>query len=327
MSSRAPALAGPELCAARSDAAARAAASLPDAILTGVTAGQAVWGTLARMDPGKQDPARDQHTRRFSRYVAIGDSTTEGLEDPTPDGLGYRGFADRLAARLARERPDLLYANLGIRGRKMRQIRAEQLEPALALEPDLVSIVGGLNDILRPRIDFDRVVSDLDHMVGSFAARGATVLGMTFPDAARIMPAARPAKRRVHAFNRAVRAIADRHGMLIADLEAHGVVDARLWSVDRLHANTAGHARIAAAMTQALGLEADEDPWAPLPPAERIPRASAVTKELAWMTRHMAPWIVRRVRGRSSGDGRSAKRPSLAPIDLERKSETAAELA
>jgi hypothetical protein len=215
----------------------------------------------------------------------------------------------------------------------MRQIRDEQLEPALALEPDLVSIVGGLNDILRPRIDFDRVVGDLEHMVSAFASRGATVLGMTFPDAARIMPAARPARRRVSAFNLAVREIAGRQGMLLADLERHGVVDRRLWSMDRLHANSSGHARIAAAMAQALGLEPDEDPWAPLPPAEPIPRATALTTELAWMGRHMAPWIMRRIRGRSSGDGRLAKRPALAPLelhldlDLDLGSETAAELA
>jgi lysophospholipase L1-like esterase len=270
---------------------------------------------------------RGQPTIRFSRYVAIGDSTTEGLEDPTPDGLGYRGFADRLAVRLARERPGLLYANLGIRGRKMRQIRDEQLEPALALEPDVVSIVGGLNDILRPRIDFPQVVGDLEHMVSAFAARGATVLGVTFPDAARVMPAARPAKRRVSAFNRAIREIANRHGMLIADLERHGVVDRRLFSLDRLHANSSGHARIASAMEQALGLEPDEDPWAPLPPADPIPRATALTTELVWMSRHMAPWIMRRIRGRSSGDGLSAKRPVLAPLELELDSETAAELA
>jgi lysophospholipase L1-like esterase len=262
---------------------------------------------------------------RFSRYVAIGDSTTEGLEDPTPDGLGYRGFADRLAVRLAREQPGLLYANLGIRGRKIRQIREEQLEPALALEPDLVSIVGGLNDILRPRIDFDRVVGDLEHMVSAFAARGATVLGVTFPDAARIMPAARAARPRISAYNRAIREIAGRHGMLVADLERHGVVDRRLFAVDRLHANSAGHARIAAAMARVLGLEPDEDPWAPLPLADPIPRATALTTELAWMSRHMAPWIMRRIRGRSSGDGLEPKRPSLAPIDLH--SETAAELA
>jgi lysophospholipase L1-like esterase len=270
---------------------------------------------------------RGHTTIRFSRYVAIGDSTTEGLDDPMPDGLGYRGFADRLAVRLAREQPALLYANLGIRGRKLRQIRDEQLEPALALEPDLVSVVGGLNDILRPRIDFDRVVGDLEHMVAAFAGRGATVLGVTFPDAARIMPAARAARRRVSAFNVAIREIAGRHGMLVADLERHGVVDRRLFAVDRLHANSAGHARIAAAMAQALGLEPDEDPWAPLPSAEPIPRATALTTELAWMSRHMAPWIVRRIRGRSSGDGLAPKRPVLAPLEFDLGSETAAELA
>jgi lysophospholipase L1-like esterase len=265
--------------------------------------------------------------RRFSRYVAIGDSTTEGLEDPTADGLGYRGFADRLAARLAREQPALLYANLGIRGRKMRQIREEQLEPALALEPDLVTITGGLNDILRPRIDFLEVVWDFEHMVSAFASRGATVLGVTFPDAALIMPAARLARRRVTGFNRAVRKIAARHGMLIADLERHGVVDRRLWSVDRLHANSSGHARIAAAMEQTLGLEPDEDPWAPLPPADPIARGAAISTELLWMSRHMAPWIMRRIRGVSSGDGLSPKRPALTPLQLDLGSETAAELA
>ena len=270
---------------------------------------------------------RGQPGIRFSRYVAIGDSTTEGLEDPTADGLGYRGFADRLAARLAREQPALLYANLGIRGRKMRQIREEQLEPALALEPDLVRSPEGSTTSSGRASTSLKSYGDLEHMVSAFACRGATVLGVTFPDAALIMPAARLARRRVSAFNLAVRKIADRHGMLIADLERHGVVDRRLWSVDRLHANSSGHARIAAAMEQTLGLEPDEDPWALLPPAERIPRGTAISTELAWMSRHMAPWIVRRIRGRSSGDGLAPKRPALAPLEFDLGSETAAELA
>jgi lysophospholipase L1-like esterase len=278
--------------------------------------GQAVWDTLDRMDRGDTSARTESgHSGvSFTRYVAIGDSTTEGLDDPSPAGDGYLGFADRLALRLAREQRGLLYANLGIRGRKMRQIRNEQLEPALALRPDLVSIVGGLNDILRPRIDFDAVLGDFEQMVAAFDASGATVLGLTFPDAAQIMPTARLARSRVRVLNQALRSIAARHGMVLADLEQRGVVDRRLWSLDRLHANSAGHARIAAALAQALGLEPDEDPWAPLPPADRVPRATAITGELAWIGRHMTPWIVRRVRGRSSGDGRSAKRPVLTPV-------------
>jgi lysophospholipase L1-like esterase len=253
---------------------------------------------------------------RFTRYVAIGDSTTEGLDDPSPDGLGYLGFADRLAARLACDQPGLLYANLGIRGRKLRQIRDEQLEPALALEPDLATVVGGLNDILRPRCDIETLTGILEQMVVALTAQGATVLGMTFPDAAKVMPAARPARRRMHAFNQAVRSMGQRHGMLIADLDRHGVVDARLWAVDRLHANTAGHVRIAAAMEQALGLDPEQDPWALLPPAHPIARMAAWRREAVWIGRHATPWVMRRVRGRSSGDGRSAKRPELAPVVL-----------
>jgi lysophospholipase L1-like esterase len=250
----------------------------------------------------------------FTRYVAIGDSTTEGLDDPGPDGQTYLGFADRLAARLARDQPGLLYANLGIRGRKLRQIRDEQLEAALALEPDLASVVGGLNDILRPRCDIDTLAAILEEIVAALTAQGATVLGMTFPDAAKVMPVARPARRRMQAFNQAIRSIGERHGMLIADLDRNGVVDARLWAVDRLHANTAGHVRIAAAMEQALGLEPALDPWALLPPADPFARLAVWRREAVWAGRHAAPWVVRRIRGRSSGDGRSAKRPVLSPV-------------
>lgn len=259
----------------------------------------------------------------YSRYVAIGDSTTEGLEDLAADGSGYIGFADRLAQRLARENPPLLYANLAVRGRKMRQIREEQLAPALALRPDLVSIIGGLNDILRPRVDLAVVLGDLEAMVSAVRAIDAVALGMTFPDPVRIMPAARLARARVIEFNTAVRQIAARHGMLLADLERHGVVDRRLWSVDRLHANSAGHARIAAAMTEVLGLAPDEDPWAPLAEPAPLRRSIAAAGEAAWIARHLAPWVLRRVRGRSSGDGRIAKRPQLAPVLAEGASEHA----
>ena len=186
-------------------------------------------------------------------------------------------------------------------------------------------MVGGLNDILRPRCDIETLAAILEQMVAALTAGGATVLGMTFPDAAKVMPAARPARRRMQAFNAAIRSIGERHGMLIADLDRNGVIDSRLWAIDRLHANTAGHVRIAAAMEQALGLEPAEDPWALLPPATRRlpgPRCGAA-RRCGW-GEHAAPWVVRRIRGRSSGDGRSAKRPELSPVVLT-KTDAAAE--
>jgi lysophospholipase L1-like esterase len=252
----------------------------------------------------------------FSRYVALGDSTTEGLDDPAPGG-GHLGFADRVAARLARENADLLYANLAVRGRKAGQIRDGQLPPALALEPDLATVVGGINDILRPRVELAYVVSAIEETMSALRRTGATVVGVTYPDPTRVMPAARPVRRRVLAFNDELRAIAARHGVVLVDLERDGIVDARLWSDDRLHASAAGHARIAAAVVLVLGLEPDEDPWAPLPPVDELPWRRAIARELAWAGRHMAPWIVRRLRGRSSGDGVVAKRTELAPIEIE----------
>jgi lysophospholipase L1-like esterase len=251
----------------------------------------------------------------FSRYVALGDSTTEGLDDPAPDGAGFVGFADRLAARLVREEPGLLYANLAIRGRKAGQIRAEQLEPALAMRPDLATIVGGVNDILRPRCDLRHVLGELEAMVSALRDAGATVVVMTYPDPTHVMPVARPARGRVLAFNQGLREIAERHGAVLVDLEREAIVDARLWADDRLHASSEGHERIAHAVAQALGVEPDEDPWSPLPPLEPLRRAHAMARNAVWTGRYMAPWILRRVRRRSSGDGIEPKRPELAPVD------------
>lgn len=203
-----------------------------------------------------------------------------------------------------------------MRGRKAGEIREEQLEPALALEPDLASVVGGVNDLLRRRCDLDAVVGHIDAMVTALRAGGATVVTMTFLDPAAILPLARLARGRVLAFNAGVREIAERRGAVLVDFERHGVADPRLWDPDRLHANAEGHARIAAAAAEALGVPGASVAWrAPLPAgdAERLHRR--LVGEGLWAGRHLAPWLLRRVRGRSSGDGVVAKRPQLAPVE------------
>ena len=205
----------------------------------------------------------------YLRYVAIGDSTTEGLMDPYPDGSGYRGWADRLAERMAAASPGLLYANLAVRGKLARQVHDEQLAAALALEPDFATVVAGLNDTLRPQCDLDGTAGHLDAMIGALTAQGATVATMVFPDPVPINPLARAARARVFAYNERVRAVARRHGALLVDFERDAAPpDPRLWHSDRLHANPDGHARIADAFAEALGLEGADRAWAePLPPA------------------------------------------------------------
>src|SRR5688500_3885105 len=124
--------------------------------------------------PSSGLPTTETLMKRFERYAAIGDSTTEGLDDPDGRG-GYRGWADGLAERLAAHQGGLLYANLAVRGLTSRQIREQQLEAALALKPDLATVVVGMNDLIRPGSDLDGVAADLEHMARALAGAGATM--------------------------------------------------------------------------------------------------------------------------------------------------------
>ncbi len=255
--------------------------------------------------------------RVYERYVALGDSQTEGVGDGD-DTTGLRGWADRLAELLAAADPALRYANLAVRGRVARQVRAEQLEPALALRPDLVTVVAGVNDILRPRYDAAEVARELEAMFAALTASGAHVVTLAFPDLSKIAPMARPLAPRLTDLNARVQAAASRHGVTVVETGGYAVTtDPRLWTVDRLHAGPLGHERIAAAVAHTLCLPGSDDTWThPLPPLSAPGTVQALTAELRWAAGFLGPWIGRRLRGRSSGDGRSAKRPQLLPVGL-----------
>jgi lysophospholipase L1-like esterase len=251
-------------------------------------------------------------TRRFERYVAIGDSTTEGLDDP--DGFGgYRGWANRLAERIASRQGSLLYANLGIRGRTTRQILDEQLETAVAMRPDLATVVSGTNDLMGRHFDADAIAGDIETMQRALIAGGATVVTFTLPDLTPVMPVARVIRGRVAELAQAIREACTRSGAILCDLAAHEVsTDPRFWSDDRLHANSAGHARIADALAWHLSLPDTDPSWSePLPDEWRPSLAARARAELVWGRDHLLPWMWRHAQGRSSGDGRSAKRPEL----------------
>jgi lysophospholipase L1-like esterase len=248
-------------------------------------------------------------------FVAMGDSFTEGLSDPYPDG-SYRGWADLVAARLAVEvGPDFGYANLAIRGRLLDQVVREQLPAALAMKPALVSLAAGGNDVLRRKVDPARLVATIDSVVGRLGAAGADVILFRFADVTARLPGQRIVGPRAAFLNDGIRRLVEKHGAYLIDLFADGTFhNPAMWSSDRLHLSPAGHRRVAGHVLNALGVGVDED-WLLVPPMPApTPWLLARGADLRWAGQHLAPWIRRRLVGASSGDTVTAKRPALSPI-------------
>ncbi len=251
---------------------------------------------------------------RFQSYVALGDSFTEGVGDPDPDRPnGVRGWADRVAEVLGSSSPDFGYANLALRGRKLPGILEEQVEPALALRPDLVTSYAGANDIMRPKVDLDALARAYDEAVGRLAATGATVVLFTAfdPGGSAIY---RPLRGRFAIYTEAVREIAERHGTRLVDFwRMREFRDLGYWDTDRMHLGPAGHQRMAMAVLEALGVPHALEP---LPPTVHpvLTGRELRAHHLGWARTHAAPWVHRRLTGRSSGDGVSPKHPELTRI-------------
>lgn len=263
--------------------------------------------------PAPEAAASDSAPPALGSFVALGDSFTEGMSDPLPGGDGYRGWADLLAARLSARTEGFRYANLAVRGKLIGQIAADQVDVAAAMGADLVTLVGGLNDALRPRCDMDHVTARLSESVAKLAPSCRRLVLMRSPGrAGQVLERYRPRMERLYAV---VDELAERHGALVVDLYAGDVLaDPRLWADDRLHLTSEGHRRVAEAVWQRLGFPAEFDWRAPLPPADRPSLLARRAADLRFARAHLLPWIGRRLTGRSSGDGRSPKRPELAPL-------------
>lgn len=253
---------------------------------------------------------------RFQRYVAIGDSSTEGLLDTDGHG-GLRGWSFRLADRIAASQGGaLLYANLAARGATTRGIAERQLASAVAMRPDLATVFSGTNDVLRGRFDIAAFAADVRRIQGELRAAGAVVLTFTLPDLTPLLPLAAPIAPRIRAMNDTLRAACAATGTRLVDFAALPLAtDPRFWNEDRIHANPAGHARIAAALAEALDLPGSDGAWRePLAAASRPGLARAAARELHWGARHLVPWIAHAVVARGTDPGFPGRRPQLAPV-------------
>ena len=254
----------------------------------------------------------------YHRYVALGDSFTEGVGDPDPTRPnGLRGWADRvaevLAAQHASPSDDFGYANLAIRGRKLKPIVAEQVEPALALSPDLITIHAGANDVLRPKVDLDDLAATYDAAVARLSSDGAQVVLFTIfdPGNTGIYAALRG---RMAIFNEWVREISEKHGTTLVDMWRMRDGDhATVFDTDRMHLNSFGHQQIAFAVLDALGIKHDVEPLA-RPVLPTLTRGEQLRANALWTRDFLGPWVHRRLTGRSSGDSIEVKRPTLGPI-------------
>jgi lysophospholipase L1-like esterase len=246
----------------------------------------------------------------WTQFVALGDSLTEGIGDYDAQGRP-RGWADRFAEELGRRQGGLHYANLAVRGRLTSDVVLTQLRPAVALRPDLASVVVGMNDLIRPAINLTRVCQLLDHLVATLAEAGAVVLTATLPNPGAVVPLPTLVRRRFGArldrFNDHVRISAERHGALCVDLADRAVRDIAGWSEDRLHPGPYGHQLVADEFLDKLtgvrsGVLVERPAW--------NETTDGVREQVRWFVNSAGPWLWRRLLGRPEGQLVTAKLPA-----------------
>jgi lysophospholipase L1-like esterase len=249
----------------------------------------------------------------YQRFIALGDSFTEGMTDEIVAG-NFRGWADRVADVLATQSSNFTYANLAIRGKLLKEVFEIQVPNAVEMitgKETLVSFHAGANDVLRPGYRIENVIPLYNEAVRKLAATGATL--MLFTVLERTGNTGRTAEMwatRFSNFNENVRKISMEVGAVIVDAnEKEFLSDRRLLAADRLHLSPLGHDRVAQGVLEVLKLPFDPNWRLPLPPATPTPWLVEKSKSVIWLVTFVAPWMWRRIRGKSSGDGRTAKYP------------------
>jgi lysophospholipase L1-like esterase len=226
------------------------------------------------------------------RFVALGDSLTEGVGDTV--GVGWRGWAALLADGIGE---CVEFTNLAVSGSQTRDVLERQLPAGLALRPDLVSVVVGVNDTLRCTFDIHAVASRLDAVYAAFASQGAVVLTACLPDPGAMLglpgALARPLARRQRAVNTLVHALSERYGAVhLHAAEGAWLVDRAMWSADRLHPGERGHRQLAVRFHALLAEAGLATGSAPSPEPEfPVPTKSA---SLWWLATAGTGWVARR---------------------------------
>jgi lysophospholipase L1-like esterase len=247
----------------------------------------------------------------ISRYVALGDSFTEGIGDPHPPSAnGLRGWADLVAIQLAEHRPDFRYANLAVRGRTMHDVLEDQIDAAIALEPDLVTIYAGLNDLLKIRTDIDAMMARYGEAMARLQRAGARVLTFTAADIGTV-PVFRRLRGRAAIYNELLRAVVDELGLDLVDFwRLKEFRDPRMWDGDRIHLSPVGHVQIAVRVLDKLAVPHE----LACPIGAQVPGVRSLRADLYWAATFAAPWAFRRLRRLTPGAGIEPKLASMTAV-------------
>jgi lysophospholipase L1-like esterase len=257
---------------------------------------------------------------QYTRFVVLGDSFSEGMSDEIIDGK-YRGWADRVADVLAKQSPEFKYANFAIRGKLVKQVFEEQVPLVLPLidgPHTLVSFHAGANDALRPNFDRNVVRTAYVRAVTQLVNTGATLVLFTVPEKnGNGGKASAVWEERMSSFNSIVREVAEKFDLMIMDASMDPESsNPNLLAFDRLHLNSTGHYRVAQAVLQRIGASFDLNWKTSVIPSKKNPWIIRKTLTFWWIVSFALPWVWRRIRGRSSGDGRSGKYTSLTSWPL-----------
>ena len=235
-----------------------------------------------------------------------------------------RGWADRVAEELSIGHQDFSYANLAVRGLLLEQILDRQAGPALALNPDLITLSAGGNDMVFRGTDPDKLAERLDAGVELLSSADATLVLFTGPDW-RSTPVLGRNRAKVAVFNENIRAIASRRGAVIADLWGmRELRDPRMWDQDRLHLSPLGHHAVAMMVLDTLGVLQRVRPLE----AADLPRVTwyrTRAGDVLWARQYLLPWAWQRLRRRAAEEELRAKRPAAAPVSEPGQPETALE--
>jgi acyl-CoA thioesterase I len=179
------------------------------------------------------------------KVAVLGDSSVTAPGVSGPDEIWVSLICSRLA-----EGRHVVLKSFAVGGSRAQDVLANQLDPALEFEPDVVFLSVGANDAIKG-VPLRRFAYELDRLVGALAASGAVVVqsgvGVLGTIPRLHPPLSQMMSRRAWRFDRAHWAVADRHGTTVVDQRADDPRiwnrDRSLWSEDYFHVSAAGHAR------------------------------------------------------------------------------------